>query len=232
MTRKFNQIKKDRLFYDKFEHSIGFYLDEASCLRMLDHVNIDDMIERRKQWREITQQRWINGKQNHATILRRRWREITEKTVADLHTVADVLLQSTSEFKLVVSMNQCHVYTNDLALLDKLDNLDCVTDQTYNQACVTRAKNTIQLKNPRHKFRSYFKLGKISIQSKDHLMNFLHNQHSQIRTSPALDRWFDQPFTRTQDYFFVDLDSETWLTMLNLVCPGLVRKTMHIIPAK
>ena len=232
MTRKFNQIKKDRLFYDKFEYSIGFYLDEASCLRMLDHIRIDDMIERRKQWREIAQQRWVNGKQNHGIILRRRWRAITEKTVEDLHTVAEMLMQNASEFKLVVSINQCHVYTNDLALIDQLDDLKCVNFKTHNQACITRARDTVKLKDPRHKLRSYFKLCKISNEQKDHLMDFLYNQRDQVRVSPALQRWIDQPFTRTQDYYFVDHDSQTWLTMLNLVCPGIVRKTMHIIPAK
>jgi hypothetical protein len=53
-----------------------------------------------------------------------------------------------------------------------------------------------------------------------------------VRLSPALKSWISQSFNRTQDYFFVDHDSLTWLTMLSLVQPGIVRKTMHIIPAK
>jgi hypothetical protein len=232
MTRKFNTVKKDRLFYDKFEYNIGFRLDEASCLRFLDHGMIDDLIERRKQWREIAQQRWINGKLNHSLILRRRWRAITEKTVEDLHTVADVLMHNKSEFKTVVSVDTVHVYTNDLNLIDLIDQLDCLTHKSYSQARVIGDKNTVRLKNPKNQFRTYLKYCKLSPQQKDHLMNFLCNQRSHVRISPALQRWLDQPFDRVQDYFFVDHDSHTWLTMLSLVCPNIIRKTMHIIPAK
>lgn len=229
---KFKSVKKDRKFYDRFDYCLGFYLDEASCLRTLDHASIDDTMERRKQWREIAQQRWANGRQHHSVILGRRWDNITDQTVKDLHTVADQLLKTQAEYKLVVSVNQGYVYTNNLDLINQLNNLPELTYKTYTQAQVTRPKNTIQLKNAHHQFRSYFKILKFTEQQKDHLMDFLYNQRNHVRVSPALQRWIDQPFNRSQDYFFVDHDSESWLTMLNLVYPGLVRKTVCIIPAK
>lgn len=229
---KFNLVRKDRLFYDQFKYSLGFYLEEASCLRMQDHESIDDIIERRQQWREIAQQRWVNGQQNHAMILRRRWRPITEKTVADLHAVADVLLKTTYKHKLVVTVDQGHVYTNDLDLIKILDAMPELSYKTYSQALITRPKNTVQLKNPQHAFRSYFKLIKLTDQQKDHLMDFLYNQRNHVRISSALQRWLDQPFNKTQDYFFVDHDSQSWLTLLALVCPGLIRKTMKIQQTK
>jgi hypothetical protein len=189
-------------------------------------------MEHRKQWREIAQQRWVNGRQKHGVILRRTWREITEKTVADLHVLAEQLLTTTAEYKLVVSVNQGHVYTNDLSLIDQLSGMPELTYKSYTQALVTRAKNTLQLKNPRHQFRTYLKMLKLTKQQKDQLMGFLHGQQEHVRLSPSLDRWFDSSFNRCQDYFFVDHNTESWLTMLSLVYPGIVRKTMHIIPAK
>jgi hypothetical protein len=232
MTRKYNIVKKDRLYYNQFKYSIGFDLSEASCLRFLDHGMIDDVIQRRKQWREIAQQRRGSAPLAQLNILKRGWQDITEKTSEDLHTVADVLMQTQLKFKLVVGANQCYVYTNDVALIDILDDLDFLTYKTYTQAVIARDKNTIQLRNPKHQFRSYFRSIRISAQQKDHLVNFFHNQQNQVRISQALTRWFDQPFEYLQDYFFVDHDSQTWLTMLSLVSPGLIRKTMHIIPAK
>ena len=229
---QFSSVKKDRLFYDRFEYCLGFYLDEVSCLRQLDHASIDDTIERRRQWREIAQQRWINGRQKHGIILSRSWKEITEKTVADLHVLAELLLTTSIEYKLVVSINQGYIYTNDLNLIQQLSVMPELVYKTYTQAKLTRPKNTIALRNPRHKFRTYFRGLKLTVEQKDQLMDFLHNQQDQIRIGPAIDRWFDLPFNRSQDYFFVDHDSESWLTMLSLVHPGIVRKTMHIIPAK
>lgn len=231
-TPKFKNLQKDRLFYDQFEYCIAFYLDEVTCLRYLDHAKIDDMIERRKQWREIAQQRWVNGRQKYGIILSRTWREITDKTKSNLHSLAQVLLNTDCKFKLVTSVNQGYIYTNDVELINVLDSMHELSCKTFSRATVSRPKNTIKLKKVKHAFRTYFKALQISAEQKDHLMDFLYNQRDHVRVSSALQRWIDQPFTRTQDYFFVDHDLATWTTMLSLVHPGLVRKTMHIIPDK
>jgi len=220
------------LFYDRFTYCLGFHLDEISCLRVLDHAGIDDMIERRKQWREIAQQRWVAGRQKHGIIMSRRWKDITEKTVADLHSLAQALLTTSVDFKLVVSVNQGYVYTNDTALIDQLDGMSELTYKTYTQAQIVRPKNTIQLRNPRHQFRTYFAMHKLTPEQRHNLEEFLITQSAHVRLSPALARWIDQPFNRTQDYFFVDHDAQSWCTLLSLVQPGIIRKTMHIIPAK
>jgi hypothetical protein len=231
-NRRFNLVRKDRLFYDQFLYCIAFYLEEVSALRVLDHVAIDDTMQRRRQWREIAQQRWVNGRQKHGIILSRSFKEITENTIHDLHVVAEKLLTTTSDFKLVVSVDQGYVYTNDMDLIDTLDHMPELKYKSYTKAKVTRPKNTIQLKNSQNCFRSYFKAVKLNDQQKKQLDNFLNNHKDQVRLSPALTQWIDQPFNRLQDYFFVDYQTNSWLTMLSLVHPGLVRKTMHIIPAK
>ena len=233
-TRQFKSVDKDRLFYNRFEYVIGFTIDEASCLRDLSHEEIDLTIERRKEWRSIAMQRWhktgsILGRQH---ILGQRRKDITDDTVNNLHTLAKLLLSTTADYKLVVSANQGHVYTNDLKLIDQLDNLDYLEKKSYSRADINRPQNTIQLKNPRHQFRSYFKITKITDDQKRTIVNFLDNQREFIRISPALDRWLPLPLTRTQDYFFIDHNEMTWLTMMALVRPGLIRKTQQIIQAK
>ena len=162
----------------------------------------------------------------------RRWKAITEPTTADLHALAQVLLTTTVDFKLVVSMNQGWVYTNDIALIDQLDHMSELTYKTYTQAEIVRPKNTIQLRNPRHQFRTYLAMCKLTAEQRLNLEEFLITQSEYVRLSPALARWIDMSFNRTQDYFFVDHDSENWCTMLSLVQPGIIRKTMHIIAAK
>lgn len=209
---------------------MGFYLEEVSCLRDLDHAYIDDMIQRRRTWREIARQRWAG--QKAGTILGRTYRDITDDTVENLHALAEMLITAPQEFKLVVSMNQAHVYTNDVLLIDRLDRLSILQYKTFAQAQVVRPRNTIALKKARHRFRSYFKLRTLTAQQKDHLEAFLDNHADHVRVSPAFREWLAVPFNRIQDYFFVDHDTESWLTMLNLVVPGSIRKTMHIIPAK
>ena len=229
-TRQFKFAVKDRLFYDRFEYSIGFALDEVNCLRELSHDQIDTMIERRIAWREVAQQRWQKSNNTFGNILTRRRKEITEKTVEDLHALAEILLTATVDFKLVVTANHAHVYTNNVSLIDQLDQLECLRYKNYTRAIIDRPKDTIRLKNPQHQYRSYFKVVKMTEEQKRNLKNFLDGQEN-IRISPALASWFTVAFLRTGDYFFVDHDQMSWLTMLSLVRSGLVRKTLEIIPS-
>jgi hypothetical protein len=233
-TRQFKAVSKDRLFYNRFEYVIGFTLDEASCLRDLSHEEIDHTIERRKEWRSIAMQRWhktgqILGRQH---ILGRRRKDITDETVENLHSLAEILSTTSIDYKLVVTSNQGHVYTNDLALIDQLADLDYLEKKSYSRADISRPQNTIQLKDPKHGFRSYFKIAKLTDDQKRNIINFLDNQRESIRISPALERWLTTPLTRTQDYFFIDHNEMSWLTMMALVRPGIIRKTQQIIQAK
>ena len=230
-TASFKLITKDRWFYNQYEYCLGFWLDEVNCLRELSHEHVDQMLERRQQWREIAQQRWNQGQRQHS-ILGRRFRPITEETVADLHELTHTLLSTTSQFKLVVTVNQAHVYTNDLALIDQLRAMPALKYQTLSQAVITRARDTIQLRRPRHAWRTYLRHIKITAEQKQHLIAFLQGQHTQVRLAPSLVSWMDQPYLRTQDYFFVDHDSANWCTMLALVQPGVIRKTLAIVAAK
>lgn len=223
-------MHKDRLFYNRFEYGIGFYLDEVNCLRQLSHDEIDNTIARRKVWREISQQRLQSN--GHSIIMRRGYKDITDSTVKSLHDLADVLLSSSSDYKLVVSVNQGWIYSNDLTLLSDVVQLGFLSQLTYSQAKINRPQNTITLTNSKYQYRSYFRMIKLTNDQKHHLVQFFHNQQDHLRTSPSLQKWLNDSFNRLQDYFFIDYDSETWLTALSLIQPGLIRKTMQIISAK
>jgi hypothetical protein len=188
------------------------------------------MLDRRKQWRKVAHQRW-NGQKPNAQQSRL-WNEITEEVEQNLYDFADILRNSGVDLKLVVSSNCGWVYTNSLELIGELKPMRMLTGKKYSEAVIDRPKNTILLKNPQHQFRSYFKITKITSDQKDMLINFLNNQRAGIRVSPALETWTTSAFHRTQDYFFVDHDEMSWLTMLSLVHPGIIRKTLQIVTAK
>jgi len=224
----FKPVVKDRLFYSQFEYCVRFHLEEVSCLRTLEHAHIDHMIERRIAWRSISQ---TMTNRPLITQLSNQSNKITETTVENLHMLADLLLTTPVNFKLVVSAFTGYVYANDLMLINQVAKLPGVLYVEYTQAVVSRPRNTIQLRDPKYQWRSYFKIGKLTTEQKSHLVNFLANQPG-IRISPALKQWINQKFMRTQDYFFIDYNEPAWLTMLGLVLPGLIRKTLEIIPTK
>jgi hypothetical protein len=210
---------------------MSFHLDEVSCLRELNHQYIDVIIERRRQWREISLQRWNNSGPINKNIVTRRAKEITDDNVKNLHTLTDVLLRSRVDFKLVTSVSSAWIYTNNIALVEQLKELDFLIWPTYTQAVINRPKNTIRLKQPKHTHRSYLRSVKLTEEEKIQLRNFFTNQVECIRISPALLTWMGDKFYRTQDYFFVDHNEKSWLIMLSLIKPGLVRKTVELIAA-
>jgi hypothetical protein len=229
---KFKQVIKDRVFYDHYEYCVGFHLDEVSCLRELNHQYIDVIIERRRQWREVSLQRWANtGYSGSKNIVTRRAKEITDENVENLHTLTDVLLRSRVDFKLVTSVSSAWIYTNDIDLLKKLDQYDFLIWKKYTQAIVDRPKNTIRLKHPKHQYRSYLRSVKLTDEEKTQLCNFFMNQQGHARIGPALLKWMGERWRRTQDYFFIDHDEESWLVMLALIKPGMIRKTINLITA-
>ena len=230
---QFKPVPKDSYFYGKYRYCIAFTLDEANALKSLDHQYIDAIIERRILWREVAQQRWTGGSQNFKhTILSKRWRDITDETSEDLHNFAEILISTPAEFKLVTSVNQGWVYTNTISLIKKLKSLDYLSNKDYTEAVVTRPKDTVKLKTPKHTHRSYLKSIKLTYQQKQNLINFFANQTDHVRVAPAFNKWLlESPYLRTQDYFFIDHIGESWLIMLGLIYPGLIRKTMEILPA-
>jgi hypothetical protein len=222
---KYKPVNKDRLFFNRYQYCLSFVIDEATALRDMSHESIMDTMVRRRQWREIYSTRWtqLHGLNSGVpkTI-----KEIKDKTVRDLHTLCEFFINESTPHKVVCNSNIVYVYSNDSGFLQKLAQIECLTDCQYTQAVVTRDANTIVLKSSPYQARSYFKTTKLTIEQKDHLRQFLAQQD--VRIGPALSKWLDISFQRTQDYFFVDHHGSSWLTMLALVRPGLIRKTVQI----
>lgn len=229
---KFKAISKDRLFYNQFEFAISFQLEEVTALRELDHNWIDIMIERRRAWREIGIQRHANIKNHNRIILGKNPKpQITDEEQKNLHDLADVLLATGSKFKLVTSQHWAWVYTNDMVLINEISELPFIVLPSYSQAQVSRPQNTIKLKKTKYAHRTYFKSVKLTDAHIENLKNFFDNQKNTIRLSPALTSFFSSDFSRTMDHYFIDHNSEQLLTMMSLIHPGLIRKTMSLIPA-
>ena len=219
---KFKTVDKDRLFYDQYQYSVSIPLKEANALRKeLSHESIDRIIQRRRAY-------W-------ATIPHRQHRVINQDDIDRLHRVCDFLLSDTDEYKLVFYYNHwLTIYTNSLALLDRVDTLDYIDIKNHSRVNVNRPRDTIILKNPKHTKRSYFREFAITNHEKDIITNFLTNQRDYIKISPGLRDWMKRGRLHNYvfDYFFIDYSDDQWLTMLSLVRPGLIRKTVKILQAK
>ena len=216
MTR----VSRDRLFYDVYEYCVSFGMVEASALRGLNPVRIDRVITMRRSFRSIIT--WSSEKKI----------SITDQHVDDLHTLCLFLLQAAEPFKLVLSGDRVWVYANCWEFLKTVAKSPGTIRPRYTRATIDRPVDTIVLKNPRHTQRSYFKEQAVSPIQKEQLIAFFNNHRDNVRLSPSLVKWLQWPTRRIYSYFFVDYDHHSWPLMISLVHPGLIRKTVQLLPDK
>lgn len=219
-NRKFKSIVRDRPFYSRFEYCIALEIVEADLLSGWSHDRIDHSLSVRNLWRK-----------RHMLINRRT--EITQDTADNLHQCLDWLLtaRNTHDFKLVTTGNTARIYSNDLEFLDTAGAQPWVIDSEYLRAEINRPLDTIRLKTVNHRYRSYFKAGKVSEAQKTSLVALL-SRAEDLRISPSLTRWIEHGMYYCYDYFFIDHNDMRWLTMISLIRSGIIRKTIEIIPDK
>ena len=217
---------RSSLYYDQYEWCITINISEAPCLRYLDANKFEHAIRNAKYWAE--KDVWTD----------RAW-SITKETA--LRETRDVLLSETAPFKTVVSFNTVCIYTNRRQLADRLVQLgnDGVHMRLARQAVLTRPAGVVQLQESRYAYRTYLRERKYTKDQRDMLANFLHSRRDTLRVSPALDEWVNGTFvgyirnlSYSRSYYFVDHDHPNEGTMISLVLPGIVRKTMPIETTK
>lgn len=168
------------------------------------------------------------------------YNEKSESTLKNLFNVAIFFKNNLSSTKLVISGDWGYCYTNQLELICELIKVNAFSDISNNQpfnvnkAEVNRPRNTIALKESNFSLRSYFKDLNLSDHEKECIANFLLSQ-SGLRLSPALNRWcrniadYKLHGFYIQRHFFIDHSTTDILTMLSLINPSLIRKTLDII---
>lgn len=228
LNLKFKTVRSDQLFYGEYQYSASFQLQECWVFRYTtDHAEIDLRLTRQQEWREKMRQRWP------ADSLNRYHSIISDVTRENIHNMADFITGISTPYKIIVENKTMRIYSSDLNILQAIEYIPFVQRRQYSKVIVDRPKDTILLKNPQYQLRSYFKETRITPEDRDSISRFLTQQPG-IRIGPGLQDWMSIDVHAyaskwTRDYFFIDHDSESWLTMLALVRPGLIRRTVRII---
>jgi hypothetical protein len=212
------------LYYNQWSLVTYYFLREAHVLRELDHNAIDVRLNWIEECRNKRKARWKSGMfESFKDRLR-----VTPEVRQHLHQFVDLLSGIKLQYKLVITTNSVAIYTNDLAVFDQIEQQPGVEVLNRCRARVDRPQGTMLLKDPQHTHRTYFTYRQLTMDQKNTLEKFLNNQPA-IRTSPALQTWFNGRFVRLKDYHFIDHNGSADLVMLSLVIPGHVRKTVPVI---
>jgi hypothetical protein len=225
---KIEEDHRSSLYYAQYEWCITINISEAPCLRYLDSKKFEQALRNAKHWSE----------QDRFGENFRAWGPTKETA---LRETRDVLLTETEQLKTVVSFRVVSIYTNHLGLADRLINLgnDGVRLRLVRRALMDKPAGVVQLRESQYAYRTYLRERKYTKDQRDMLANFLHSRQDTLRVSPALASWANGTFigyirnlSYSRSYYFVDHDHPNEGTMLSLVMPGIVRKTMPIETTK
>lgn len=212
-------VEKDRLFYDKWEYCAGFStVRDCSLLVKLEHSAIDRGIAWRNNYRSLTN-----------TIL--------PEDATKLHNICDVLINTKVPNKQRREWNTLFLYMNDLTLAQEILNNADIARCELKRAVITKPRDVLVRVNPVNKYRTYFRSRRYTTEQKNVLLNFYQNNKQDILFSESFRYWLvgtknSYMSDWTQAHYYIDHDSTTWLSMINMLLPGSTSKTLTIQPAK
>ena len=218
-------MSRDRLFYDRFQYCLGFKLPELASMRdSFEPQAVTSQLDFRARWLE--QSKHIN----YGGSWRPRTTTVITAETRDNCLAFAVLMTRYPDSKLVIFADQGYLYTNDSELIETVSDTWYLTNLTYRQAELDRPRDTLRIRNAQHEYRSYFRQKKIKPEARDHIKRFLENQTG-IRVSTGLQNWLNKPSPHVwlQDNFFIDHNDMSFLTLLALVNPVPIRKTVQLI---
>jgi len=212
---KFDPVSRDRRFYDQYEYGICVSLTEAGCLRAKSHKELDQLIayrnRARSQWAGYSREQIGN--------------QIRDK----LFEVFDELELVRDRIKLIISYNIMYIYSNDISTLEHLANLQQVKFNNAVQSIINKPRDVVLINNPKFKFRSYFRDKILEPVECERLINFIDSRqgiYGVTRTLKASLRRYSAHYL--QRHLFVEHNDLKDITMLSLVVPGLIRKTLPV----
>ena len=233
MLYKVEKDDRSSLYYNQYEYCVTLNISDASCLRDLNTVRFEASIRNAKYWAEM----------DRGGAYQNRGRDVWEGTAKELalRETRDILLEQAGTYKAVISFNVLSLYTNNRRLADRFDRLDNpgVRVHLVRQAVITKPAGVVQLRESKHSYRTYLRERKYTKDQRDLLLNFFESREDTLRPCGALMAWLRHNHkyyilnpAYSRSYYFVDHDHPNEGTMLGLVMPGIVRKTMPIETTK
>ena len=220
---------RDRLYYDRFQYSFHFRQTEIFALRGLPETQaMMKFINRRKSW--------LNNLVNYK---HKQNEYFTVDSIENLIATKELLSNHPKEFKLTCSGDWAWIYTNDLNLADRLSRLPYVSFSRYiKQAVVNRDKDVIVIAKPQYRYRTFLRERKMKAETRKQLLNWIESQKYQgqihARASKSLLSWLNNEQSSWRSdwcmrHYYIEHDDLQYETMISMVAPGYVRKTMTVV---
>ena len=154
---------------------------------------------------------------------------INVKLVADLERLHGELDTIRDHSKIVISYNILYIYSNDVAGLQRLANLPYVHFNSSVRAVINKPRDVVLKADSPFKLRSYFKDRRLEESDLETLSKFFNSRQESYGLTPYFrSRLNSRSWLWVQRHNFIDHNDMKDITMLNLVVPGIIRKTLPI----
>jgi len=223
---------RSSLYYNAYEYAMTWKQDEIGCIRSLDQKKMLSHIRMRIDYEHSRNSIYKSYGENFESKFTTRCRD-------NLEGMRALLAAETQPKKMVFFNNFLTVYTNNLGLHGRLMACDWIESVDIKRAELNLPPDTILLKNPQYQYRTYFRGRSLGKTQKARLAAWVTTQGDDIAASKSLREFLDietRP-TRvywwrndaTESYYYIEHNSLQYETMLSMVCPGMVRKTLPIV---
>ena len=232
-------VIKTQLYYDRYAYCVHW---SQTGIRNIGHdLDRSQLHETFEAWDHEPE--WQSNWHNRTRYLKK------PQVRKDLETVQSYLAQQREQgvdFKLVFGWNCVYIYTNDVTVSDVFRHIKSGVRLRITQVQVQGSPDIISLVKPRHSFRTYFRRKEFSEQEQDVLLRWVQNQQDQVHMSPALRQWLEPthqgkkvfglalqwtgPRSRwSSTHFYIEHDNSVYLTMLQMIKPGIIRRTLPVV---
>lgn len=209
------QDQRSEPYYKQYYHCLMCWMPEGNMLRKLTHPSIDNNI----YWRNNFLQSW--GKNSGRAI-------ISDQHKKWLHEVCDLLTAVKTPYKKIVCNNTLWIYTNDPNDFAAVLAHPATKLVEHKQADVCLPSDCVLLKQPKHKYRTYFRERWLEDNELAAVRRYFKARADQFRFGPGFAQLLKGHRMWMAAHYFVDHDDEKDTMFMNLACPRLVKKTLPI----
>jgi len=237
---KHNTITTNKLFWNQYKYCLTCYIPNASSMRGLDRKDFEKRLYFLKNGR--FQYRYTESirpdreySKENETQLRKLFRFFTS-------------LKNKNDFKFVVEWNNIRIYTNTTKIIDRVTGRSELSKFKVTECDNCLDPDAVYLCDPQFKYRTYIKVNNnLDDQTRSAFAQLAQN-NDDIKFCPSFLKYCEElnqpvipwpiilntgpratPRPRPNTFFntnaFIDHNDKKWEMMLNLISPGIVKKT-------
>lgn len=154
---------------------------------------------------------------------------VLDDQIQALAEACDYLTSRPNPFRKTVNTNNMWFYTNHPDDFKHLGAIEGSRVEYCTEADVCLQPGVITLNNPQHQYRTYFKDRWITREQLAAIMRYFDTRRDQFRMGPGFNELVAGRRIWLASNHFVDHNEPGAELLINLACPGLVRKTLPIV---